>query len=148
MTLIAEVKQAVQIIAWKKANVWKNKVIWKVLIPKNKISNEPDYKIAVVTPNGRLKGFFASENVVNLSNSKNNKAEVSLLSKGLKFCPTINMVDTSVLKEDQEKFGRTLTLKWHYKNDERTFDPNPFRPKSKFNPKKTDATIELYLIHI
>ena len=27
--------------------------------------NEPDYKIAEVTPNGRLKGFFVSENVLN-----------------------------------------------------------------------------------
>ena len=38
--------------------------------------NEPDYKIAEVTSNGRLKGFCVSENVVNSSNRK--------LSKGLK----------------------------------------------------------------
>ena len=38
-----------------------------------------------------------SENVVHLSNRKLSKAEVSLLSKGLKFCPTPNK---SVLKED------------------------------------------------
>ena len=110
--------------------------------------NEPDYKIAEVTSNGRLKGFFVSENVVNLSNRKLSKAEVSLLSKGLKFCPTPNSVDKSVLKEDLENFGRPLRLKWHYKNDERTFDPSPFRSKSKFNPSKTDAAIELYLSHI
>ena len=110
--------------------------------------NEPDYKIAEVTSNGRLKGFFVSENVVNLSNRKLNKAEVSLLSKGLTFCPTPNSVDKLVLKEDLEKFGRTLRLKWRYRNDDRTFDPNLFRPKSKFNPCKTDAAIELYLSHI
>ena len=62
--------------------------------------NEPDYKIAEVTSNGRLKCFFMSENVVHLSNRKLSKAEVSLLSKGLKFCPTPNSVDKSVLKED------------------------------------------------
>ena len=110
--------------------------------------NELDYKIAIVTSNGRLKGFFVSENVVNLSNHKLSKAEVSLLSKGLKFCPTPNSVDKSVLKEDLEKFGRTLRLKWHYRNDERTFDPNPFRPISKFNCSKTDVAIELSLSHI
>ena len=54
--------------------------------------NEPDHKIAEVTSNGRLKGFFMSENVVNLSNRKLSKAEVSLLSYGLKFCPTSNSV--------------------------------------------------------
>ena len=47
-----------------------------------------------------------------------------------------------------EKYGRTLKLKWHYRNDEGTFDPNPFWPKSKFNPSKTDAAIELYPSHI
>ena len=52
--------------------------------------NEPVYKIAEVTSNGRLKGFFVSENVVNLSNRKLSIAEVSLLSKGLKFCPAPN----------------------------------------------------------
>ena len=68
--------------------------------------NELDYKKAELTSNGRLKGFFVSENVVNLSNRKLSKAEVSLLSKGLKFCPTPNSVDKLVLK-DLEKFGRT-----------------------------------------
>ena len=52
-----------------------------------------------------------SENVVNLSNRKLSKAEVSLLSKGLKFCPTPNSVDKLVVKEDFEKFGRILKLK-------------------------------------
>ena len=77
--------------------------------------NELDYKKAELTSNGRLKGFFVSENVVNLSNRKLSKAEVSLLSKGLKFCPTPNSVDKLVLKEYLENFGRILRLKWHYK---------------------------------
>ena len=89
-----------------------------------------------------------SENVVNLPNRKLSKAEVSPLLKGLKFCPTPNSFDKSVVKEDLEKFGRMLILKWHYRNDECTFDPNPFRPKSKLNPSKTDVAIKLYLSHI
>ena len=109
---------------------------------------EPDYKIAEGTSNSRLKGFFVSANAVNLSNHKLSKAGVSLLSKGLKFCPTPSSVDKSVLKEDLEKSGKTSRLKWHYRNDEWTFDPNPFRPKFKFNPSKTDVAIELYLSHI
>ena len=35
--MISEVMQAVQMIAWKKANVWKNKIIRKVLIQRNEI---------------------------------------------------------------------------------------------------------------
>ena len=39
----------------------------------------------------------------------------------------------------------TLRPKRHYCNDNRIFDPNPFKPKSKFNPPKRDAAIELYI---
>ena len=45
-------------------------------------------------------------------------------------------MDKSSLKEDLEKFGRKLTLKWHYYDNNRMFDSNPFKPKSKFNPPK------------
>ena len=80
---------------------------------KQNSQNVPDYKRAEVTTNGRLKGFLVSENVVNLSNRKLSKAEVSLLSKCLRFCPTPNSVYKSVLKDELEKFGRALRLKWH-----------------------------------
>ena len=87
-----------------------------------------------------------SENVVNLSNCTFSKAEVPPLAKGIKFCPTPNSADKSVVKEDLGKFDRTL--KWHYVNDKRTFDPNLTRPKSKYNPNKTDSGIELCLTNI
>ena len=45
-------------------------------------------------------------------------------------------MDKSSLKEDLEKLGRKLTFKWHYYNNNRIFDSNPFKPKSKFNPPK------------
>ena len=104
-------------------------------------SNEQNFEVAELL-NGRLKGYFVSNNVFNLSRRKLSKAEVSLLSKGLKFCPTPNTIDKSILKEDLEKFGRKLRLKWHYHNDNRIFDRNHFKPKSKFNPPKSDAAIE------
>ena len=34
---------------------------------------------------------------------------------------------------------------WHFRNDEREFSYDPFKKKSKFNPKRKDGTIELYL---
>ena len=33
---------------------------------------------------------------------------------------------------------------WHFRNDHREFDVNPFKKKSKFNPK-WDAAVEMYL---
>ena len=107
-------------------------------------SNEKIFEVAELL-NGRLKGNFVSDNVFNFSHRKLKKAEVFLLSKGLKFCPTTNTIDESILKEDLEKFGRKFRFKLHYRNDNRIFDPNLFKPKSKFNPPKTDAAIELYL---
>ena len=65
----------------------------------------------------------------NLSHRKLSKADVSLLSKGLKFCPTSINIYKSTLKEDLEKFGRKLRLQWHYRSDTRIFDSNPFKPK-------------------
>ena len=76
---------------------------------------------------------------------KLSKAEFSLLSKGLKFCPTPNTIDKSILKLDLEKFVKKLRFKWHYRNNNGIFDLNPFKPKSKFSPPKKDIAIELYL---
>ena len=41
-------------------------------------------------------------------------------------------------------YGRKLRLMSHFRNDHREFDVNPFKKKSKFNPKG-DAAIEMYL---
>ena len=37
---------------------------------------------------------------------------------------------------------------WHYYNEEREIIINPFRKKSKFNPKQNDAVTEIYLSHL
>ena len=65
------------VIAWKKANECAEEQDY------SKSTNEPYYKIVELTSNGRLKGFFVSENVANRNVS--NKADVHLLSKGLNF---------------------------------------------------------------
>ena len=49
------------------------------------------------------------------------------------------------LKEELEVFGRKLRLKWHFRNEESSGTFNPFRRKSKFNPKGKDTAIEIYL---
>ena len=38
-----------------------------------------------------------------------------------------------------------LRLKWHFRNDEKEFDWNKFKPKSTFNPRNKNAAIEMYL---
>ena len=44
-----------------------------------------------------------------------------------------------------EAFGRMLRLKWHFRNENKDIHRDMFKPKSKFNPRNTDAAIELYL---
>ena len=34
---------------------------------------------------------------------------------------------------------------WHYRNEQREITINPFKKKSKFNPKRKDVVIEIYL---
>ena len=79
---------------------------------------------------GRLKGKFVGENVINLSKRDLSENEISLLSKGLNFIPTCNKVDVARLKMELEQFGRMLRLKWHFRDDKRDIPINPFKTKS------------------
>ena len=64
----------------------------------------------------------------------------------MKFVPTPLHVDKIRLREELEIFGRRLRLLWHFRDEEDNNTViNPFRPKSKFNPKGKDAAIEIYL---
>ena len=93
----------------------------------------------------RLEGKFVSKNVINLSRRNLTASEISLLSKGLKFVPTANKIDRAKLKTELEEYGRKLQLMWHFRNDERFFVADKFRPKSSFNPRHKDVIIETYL---
>ena len=93
----------------------------------------------------RYKANFVSPNVITLSKWNLTKDEISLLSKGLQFVPTPKHFNKALLREELENFGRKLRLKWFFRNDERQFNINPFKQKSKFNPGKNDAAIEFYL---
>ena len=90
-------------------------------------------------------GKFVCKNVINLSRRNLSSAEISLLSKGLKFVPTANKIDQGKLKRELEECGRKLRLMWHFRNDERPFSQERFKPKSTFNPRNKDAVIETYL---
>ena len=48
----------------------------------------------------RLEGKFVSSNVINLSRRNLSEAEISLLSKGLKFVPTANKIYRAKLKTE------------------------------------------------
>ena len=37
---------------------------------------------------------------------------------------------------------------WHFRNDEKPFPHEKFRPKSTFNPRNKDAVIETYVTNL
>ena len=54
-------------------------------------------------------------------------------------------MNKAFVKEELETNGRKLRLMWHYRNGERESTVNLFKKKSKFNPKRKGAAIEIYL---
>ncbi len=63
--------------------------------------------------------------VVNLSSHNLSEDEISLLLKGLTFCPTPGEPLIKEIKEDLKAFFRRLKLKAHYHEDDPTPNPNP-----------------------
>ena len=76
-----------------------------------KVLNE--YENVAMFRGNRLESKFVSKNVINLSRNSLSSAEISLLSKGLKFVPTANKIDQAKLKRELEKYGRKLRLVLH-----------------------------------
>ena len=49
------------------------------------------------------------------------------------------------MKLKLEGYGRNLRLMWHFRNDEKPFPYETFRPKSTFSLRNKDSVIETYL---
>ena len=108
-------------------------------------SNSNTQKKAKMLDNGRLEGIFVSENVFNLSNKLLNEHHISLLSKGLNFCPTPTCLNKGEIKDDLENFSRRMRLKYHFKDQPTVENTSQFKPKSRFNPKNENQVLETYL---
>ncbi|KAL9977158.1 hypothetical protein ACROYT_G014536 [Oculina patagonica] len=88
--------------------------------------------------------------VVNLSKRELSEAEISLLSKGLKFCPTPEKVDVYNLRKDIREFVRQIRLReFFYCDDEvdGAFSDIPtFRNRSAWCPEKNrEMAVEAYV---
>ena len=74
-----------------------------------------------------------------------NDTEISLLLKGLNFVLTCNNIYKAKFKKELEVFGRMLSLKWHFRNENKDIHCDMFKPKSKVNPCNKGGAIEIYL---
>ena len=74
--------------------------------------------------------MFSDKSVVNLSNFELNDEHISLLSRGLKFCPTPASPDPGLLREDMDRFHTRLRQIAFFENK----DSNADNSSVSFNP--------------
>ena len=96
---------------------------------------------------GRIKGYFCSDTIFNLSNKFLNETEIRVLEKGLGFVPTPNMINEEDLRRDFNEFSRKMRCKWYFRNEpSNEFSEIPaFRPKSNWKPPAGHPCVELFL---
>ena len=86
--------------------------------------------------------------VINLSNVQLTEDETLLLSRGLTFCPTPRHIDWTQVKADINDFSRRLRLKEYFfdPQNNRDFNPNPFRLKSTWcPPPNREPVLDIYI---
>ena len=85
-------------------------------------------------PTDVMQPHYASPTVINLSKHKLTQPQVSLLSKGLKFCPSPGEHNQGDLWRDLQKFHRSLRLKCMFNK--------PYIPRPEINHTKTELDRE------
>ncbi len=65
----------------------------------------------------KCKKFVCDKSVINLSSFQLSDHHISLLSKGLSFCPTPGEPDLGELRRDLDEFHRNVLLKSHFEKD-------------------------------
>ena len=101
-------------------------------------------------PDKRLKGYFCSDTVFNLSGRVLSESEIKVLEKGLDFAPFQKKVNEPELRRDFEEFSRRMRIKWHFRNEiSEDFSEVPaFSPKSSSNPPQGHPNLKVYLSQV
>ena len=83
------------------------------------------------TDDSRMKGYFCSDTVFNLSNKVLTEDEIKVLEKGLDFAPIQRKVNEPELRQDFENFCRRMRIKGHFRNE----PSDNFSERPAFSPK-------------
>ena len=65
----------------------------------------------------RIRGYFCSDIIFNLSNKVLSEDEIKILEKGLDFTPIQRKINEPELRQDFEEFCRRMRIKWHFRNE-------------------------------
>ena len=97
--------------------------------------------------NGRLVGYFNSENVFNLSHKVLSEVEIKVLGKGLQFVPTSSKI---VSRKNFDEFNRRMRNKWHFRENITAgfSEILAFRSKTTWTPPKGCASLEVFLSRV
>ena len=63
----------------------------------------------------RLKSYFCSDKVFNLSKKVLTETEIRVLERGLGFVPTPKLINEENLRKDFDEFSRKMRCKWYFK---------------------------------
>ena len=95
----------------------------------------------------RLKVYFCSNTVFNLSRKVLTETEIGVLERGLGFVATLNLINEENLRRDFDDFSRKMRCKWYFRSElSDNFDEVPaFKPKSLWKPPVGQPCVELFL---
>ena len=123
-------------------------------ISENKVENDrvvtkvsPSVPLGRVENDGRLKDYFCSEVVFNLSHRVLSYLEIEVLGEGLGFSLTSSFINEADPKRDFVDFSRKMRCKWHFRNDitENFSETSVFHNKSTWNPPQGHPVLEMFL---
>ena len=121
-----------------------------------------------ILPPGKTFESLIGNNVINISDTELNQAQLSALEKGLTFCPTPGAPNKAQIWNDFKDFHRRLVLKHHFYNDNNLLtkedrqlvdillenqrdneDPfhginKKFNPKSTWKPQNTHISLNVF----
>ena len=98
----------------------------------------------------RIRGYFCSDTVFDLSSKVLMDIETNICEKGLDFAPSLNKINELEPRKDFEEFCRRTRIKWYCRNDFlENFSEKPgFTPKSKWKLPKGHPSLEIFLSQI
>ena len=91
---------------------------------------------------GMNKFWFEFYGVLNLSNYSCNQNELSVLEKGLKFCPTPPKYCHGAMKESVDKFFRSASLKLFFAKNSVPDNPEDIIENSFLSEPEEDTAFE------
>ena len=74
-------------------------------------------QIAPLANSERIKGYFCSNTVFNLSNKVLSPTEISVLEKSLGFVPRPNIINEADLRRYFNEFSREMRCKWYLRDE-------------------------------